>query len=338
MSAALHLASEQPLFKRLGCLGGQFQVVKPLPLSVHDHFYASAIQALGLDKLEAAERIQQLYSMPLEQLLQIPPMVPSCPVFDGDFCKEMPSFDALRGGISHLLHRGWCEELIIGDCEMDVSTSIVSTSTHKSKMLQSSIFMLALGHRVAGIGSAFSKSLDNSLSDVPGAKEKIFERYGIQEQDDAKATRQILNFAQDAIFYAPAVALAKAWSGAAHLYHFNEPNPWGGPWKGRASHLTDLGFLFHNFDEYMTDAQRAVGARYASDLIEFVNGKAPWPALGRNGGDTVRVYGSSDSGMIATTTDLGATATQRRTWAQELLEEFGADRINDAVHRFLAGQ
>lgn len=205
-------------------------------------------------------------------------------------------------------------------------------------MQQSNIFMLALGSRVAGIGGAFSKSLDNSLAEVPGAKGKIFHRYEIQEQDDAKATQGILNFAQDAIFYAPALALAKAWSGPAYVYHFNEPNPWDGPWKGRASHITDIGYLFHNFDEYMTDAQRAVGARYASDLIEFTNGKAPWPALGEGGKNRARVYGPSGSGLIATTAELGATATGRRTWAYEVLEDIGADRANDAVHRFLAGQ
>lgn len=115
------------MFKRLACLGGQFQLVKPLPLSVHDQFYASAILALGLDRLEAAERVKQLYAMPHEKLSQIPPTVPSCPVLDGDYCREMPSFDALRGGISSTLHRGWCKELLIGECEMDVSMAIVRT-------------------------------------------------------------------------------------------------------------------------------------------------------------------------------------------------------------------
>lgn len=70
MSVTLHLASEQPLFKRLGCLGGQFQVVKPFSLAVHNQFYAGATQALGLDRLEAAERAKQLHYMPLEKFLQ----------------------------------------------------------------------------------------------------------------------------------------------------------------------------------------------------------------------------------------------------------------------------
>ncbi|UPL03134.1 hypothetical protein LCI18_014068 [Fusarium solani-melongenae] len=209
--------------------------------------------------------------------------------------------------------------------------------SHMSNIPQSSIFMLALGPRVAGIGAAFSESLDNSLADIPDAKEKILTRYGIKEQDDdAEVIQRILNFAHDAIFYVPAVALAKAWSGPAYVYHFNEPNPWDGPWKGRASHLTDIGFIFHNFDGYMTDAQRAVGARYASDLIEFANGNAPWPALGER--NTARIYGPSVRGIIATTTELDSNATQRRTWAQEMLEDIGADRVNNAVHHFLAGQ
>lgn len=123
---------------------------------------------------------------------------------------------------------------------------------------QSSILTLALGPRLAGMGAAFSRSLDNSLADVQGAREKVFQRYGVQEQDDAKGIQSIHNSAQDAVFYDPAVALAKAWSGPAYMYHFNEPNLSDGPWNGRASRLTDIRFAFHNFDDYLTDAQRAV--------------------------------------------------------------------------------
>lgn len=68
-----------------------------------------------------------------------------------------------------------------------------------------------MGLRLAGIGAAFSKSRDNSLADAQGAKANISQIYGVQEQDDAKAIQSILDFAQDAVLYAPAVALAKAW-------------------------------------------------------------------------------------------------------------------------------
>lgn len=121
VSASLHLASEEPLFKRVACLSGQFLAVKPLPDPVHEHFYAESVRILGLDNLSPTERVSHIQGLNADEVAKISAF-PSRPIIDGNICLEMPSVKAVAGEIPTTLHRGWCQDLFIGDCQFDVST------------------------------------------------------------------------------------------------------------------------------------------------------------------------------------------------------------------------
>lgn len=121
VSASLHLASEEPLFKRAACLSGQFLAVKPLPDPIHEHFYAESVRILGLDNLSPSERVSRIQGLNTDEVAKISAF-PSRPIVDGNICLEMPSVKALAGGVPTTLHRGWCQDLFIGDCQFDVST------------------------------------------------------------------------------------------------------------------------------------------------------------------------------------------------------------------------
>jgi carboxylesterase type B len=111
-----------------------------------------------------------------------------------------------------------------------------------------------------------------------------------------------LRFATEISFYAPALAFAKGWPQTKEnkffLYHFNEGNPWEGRFKGEAGHILDVAFLFQNFNEFLTDEQKAVAHAYAEDFINFVNGEDPWPPV-EGGKIGARVYGPSSAGITA---------------------------------------
>jgi len=86
------------------------------------------------------------------------------------------------------------------------------------------------------------------------------------------------------------VTIAAAWGSNAYVYHFNEPNPWEGPWKGEATHVLDVAFLFQNYNDYLSEAQRRSAQTLAEDLIEFLYGRAPFPSWTREQGGA-KVYG-----------------------------------------------
>ncbi|KAL4865049.1 hypothetical protein BDV12DRAFT_200513 [Aspergillus spectabilis] len=93
-------------------------------------------------------------------------------------------------------------------------------------------------------------------------------------------------------------------SGQAFIYQFNEPNTWDGPWKGHANHILDVAYLFQNFNEHLSEAQRAAAVQSAKNVIAFCNGNPPWAAFRWEVGDQYsRVYGGRDettSGKIFT--------------------------------------
>lgn len=164
----------------------------------------------------------------------------------------------------------------------------------------------------------------------------VFEVYGIYEKlDDKEALVSILNFGHDIAFYSPVVAIAKAWNGPKYVYHFNEPNPWTGRWEGRTCHLTDLAFLWHNYDEFLTENQRQVGIQFSTDLIRFSNGKAPWPAF-QQSNPLLRTYGPSSQGFFSGVSDLHSSSAGRRTVISDLIEKAGADVLLEVFLSFLA--
>lgn len=93
---------------------------------------------------------------------------------------------------------------------------------------------------------------------------------------DADAWPFILDFANDINFQAPARAYASVWPSTSYQYRFREPNPWEGPWQGHSSHVLDVAYLFLNFAERLTPSQAKLAEEFATDILKFVNGTAPF--------------------------------------------------------------
>ncbi|KAJ5809224.1 uncharacterized protein N7503_001442 [Penicillium pulvis] len=305
VSASLHLASEEPLFKRVACLSGQFLAVKPLPDPVHEHFYAESVRILGLDNLSPSERVSRIQGLNADEVAKISAF-PSRPIVDGDICLEMPSVKAVAGGIPTTLNQGWCQDLFIGDCQFD-----------------GSIMAGALDHRKSGIGKAFGEHLEKEVKDIPGLAGKILSAYTINSgNNDDHSLHGVLRLLNDVFFYIPTVYLAQSWKdGAAYVYRFNSRNPWEGRWQGEASHITDLTMLLHNFDEFLTEEQKEAGRDYTRDLLTFVSGKKPWQAFDRHEAFE-REYGTLSGG--------------RRKFIWDIVEEIEPDRLAFVLEQFIA--
>ena len=130
-SATVQLNSQEPLFKRLMSMGGTSLLMRPLPPVVHEATYDTVISQLGLKDMSAEDRIAALLQMPSEELLsKIPPHVPLLPLIDGDIVSAPSSFpkiaDRTETGVSEVPGKAWCKDLLIGDCQSDVSVASLS--------------------------------------------------------------------------------------------------------------------------------------------------------------------------------------------------------------------
>lgn len=151
-----------------------------------------------------------------------------------------------------------------------------------------------------------------------------------------------MQFASDITFYAPAITMAANWPSSrnskAYLFHFNEPNPWDGPYKGKASHVLDVAYLFQNYAEHLTDDQKAVGRAFGSDFIEFVNGGSPWHPVSA-GKMCARVYGPSDTKETVKFVDSGdAAESGRNRKIHELGSALGFDALGEVYTNFFQGR
>ncbi|KAI9926750.1 hypothetical protein MW887_003844 [Aspergillus wentii] len=325
VSATLHLLSEEPLFKQLVSMGGTSLLMKPLPPPVTEWIYAGVLKALGLSDLSVKDRIEALLNLPATDILtKVPPTFPLIPALDGDVVHSNLTFaDWRNGAASNLPGYSWCKRAMIGDCQYD-----------------GSILAYMLLPRKAGIAESFRKSAETTLPDHPSVTQKLIDGYNITPNvRDDEAMKNILHFATDIAFYAPAVTLAQAWpANSAYLYHFNEPNPWDGSGKGEATHILDVAFLFQNYNEKLSDEQAASARAFAADMIAFVNENEPFQSHGTNKASAAQVYGIRTPGGVATVNGGKPEDYGRRSRIWDLAREVNLDQLAGVWDSFVAGR
>ncbi|KAH7124141.1 carboxylesterase-like protein [Dendryphion nanum] len=332
LSATVLLLSKEPLVKRVLSTGGAVLLFKPIPDVVTEDAYQKIVEAFGLADKTPEERIKALLTIPADDLWQKVPLgTPLIPSVDDETFPGMPTFSAVSSKSddpSFLIPgREWCAAVMIGESQFDANI----------------LAYLVLDMRSSGIGSAFVDSARKTLSVHPQAAEELLSAYSISAStDDDEAMNAILQFASEISFYAPALAFAKGWPNTQEhkffLYHFNEGIPWEGRFKGRAGHILDVAYLFQNYNEHLTDAQKAVARAYGKDFISFVNGEDPWPPVS---GDKLgaRVYGPSDDGITAKYVESGnPEEIGRNSRVLKLGEMASFDAILDVFQNFLQGR
>ena len=191
-----------------------------------------------------------------------------------------------------------------------------------------------LGPRTTGVAKTFCDSIHKTLGDND---KRVLEAYSINpNQSDKEGLYNILKFSNDISFFAPVIAFAQGWPGKAYVYHFNEPNPWDGEWKGEAGHVLDVAYLFQNYNEFLDEAQRQVAVSFAGDFIKFVNGKSAWTSFETKKG--AQVYGPSGKGFTAEFVEGIATEKLgRRNTIYELADHLGLDGLAGVWSAFFTG-
>jgi hypothetical protein len=99
--------------------------MKPIPPQVTESIYSAVTGKLGLATKLPEERIEALKEATIEDLLSATANLPLIPFIDGELIMAPATFS--RWSFQEKLLPGieWCESIMIGDCEMDVSTSLL---------------------------------------------------------------------------------------------------------------------------------------------------------------------------------------------------------------------
>ncbi|KAF3763587.1 hypothetical protein M406DRAFT_49189 [Cryphonectria parasitica EP155] len=274
-----HLQANEPLFSQLVALGGS-PLIQPIPINVAEIAYGIAIGALGLDKLPPAEQVQALLDIPAQDLRK---------KLDG---------------------AGFPLTAVVDEHSIKVTPTLTGLADTD-----------ALKSLFPGVG--WCKSIMMGDAQLDGM---IIGITALAHRTDNLATLPILHFINDIVFAQGAKATAQAWARAgprlgtkSFLTHFNMPNPWAGPWQGHASHALDAAIVLGNFNEYLSDGQRACAEKMASDLLTFVNGQDPFPPYsGGEGGASMVYYAEVDSKEDASRVVENSSESGRRTVLEDI--------------------
>jgi hypothetical protein len=125
VSLSLLLIVNKPLFTRVIMMSGDATLRQPQRMRWHDRMYMENVKLLGLENLTAQERVRTLRTMPAEDLVARLPMSQHwCAVVDGEFLVEDIDLGLLGDCEKPAGKPEWCEAVVIGDTEHDVSSSI----------------------------------------------------------------------------------------------------------------------------------------------------------------------------------------------------------------------
>jgi len=107
-----------------------------------------------------------------------------------------------------------------------------------------------------------------------------------------QAVRSAMKFFTVNGFVRPAIDYAKAWPNPskAHLFAFNQGNPFPGQFQGDATHTVDALYQFQTMAHlFPTQVDKDIGVDFALALIDFAHGIENIPPIGKDG--TLKVWG-----------------------------------------------
>lgn len=196
---------------------------------------------------------------------------------------------------------------------------------------------MGLAERKSGIASALQTSLANNIGASSASAVLVAYNISASSSDDV-AMQSIIDLATDIAYYAPALTFARSWPGKTYYYHFNEPNPWDGTFKGCSTHMLDAAFLFQNFNEKLGENEKQVAIALARDFVAFANGVKPWNEFDATKGNA-KAFGPSSASVFSLIEGNGRGHGRRETLFKLQKEgKLDLDALSVAWDLFIAGK
>ncbi|TVY82959.1 Lipase, partial [Lachnellula suecica] len=262
----LHTSPPFPLFQRAIIMSGDATVRRPRDMAWQNNHYLSISKHLNLTHLSPAANKEHFLNIPANEFVEALPIFSHwSPNIDGEFLKEGAAIGMLRDESDRRDKPDWCKQILVGDCEHDGSI-LEARLMHHPKALERLHTSIAL-----------------SLTDAES--EKVLYAYNLYGEPDAKRLyKGLMELGSELRFFLPGVEMRKGWGRKGFRYHFHQPNPVSGKWKGYASHELDLAYLLGDYNAFLPKGDCRLAKEMAGFWVGFAYGE------GLSGGVRMRCW------------------------------------------------
>ncbi|CAK7222057.1 hypothetical protein SBRCBS47491_004740 [Sporothrix bragantina] len=315
ISVWMQFLKGEPLFSRGIVMSGDTHLRQPQPLERGETIYQELLREVKADGLPVAERVALLHGLTWQQLIALPQNMRCFPIIGGGY--DDLSWEPEKGRAQIARSLAWCKTLVIGDCELDAA-AMLPTFRHPDAhaRLRTALERAGLASHEVDEIFAFYKLEQTSL---------IPESTGVHTG--------IVELASDVRFYAPIVTEGRlSANGNVHVYHFHEPNPFDGPFVGRAGHVLDVAYTLQTYQHLLPSASQAVSEAMGLYAISVAHGDLD-NAAGQPAGSSTSNSNSTKSVFVWDTEHkrhvLSAEEYDHtfRRGAGELLERIGVSKL-----------
>ncbi|CAK7237844.1 hypothetical protein SEUCBS140593_010158 [Sporothrix eucalyptigena] len=245
----------EALFSRGIVMSGDTHLRQPQPLERGEEIYKDLLRQIKADGLPVAERVALLRSLPWQKLIALPQNTRCYPTISGGY--DGLSWDTETGRAQIQRSFAWCKTLVVGDCELD-ATAMVPTFRFPDSL------------------DRLRASLQQALLS-PQEVEDVFQFYRLEQQDlvfEATGVHLgIVELASDVRFYCAVVTEDRLSTGSnVHVYHFHEPNPFEGPFIGRAGHVLDVAYTLQTYKHLLPPESQPVSEAMGLYVIGVAHG------------------------------------------------------------------
>ncbi|KAH7390379.1 Alpha/Beta hydrolase protein [Cadophora sp. MPI-SDFR-AT-0126] len=271
--STLLLVNTPALFNQAIIMSGESTLRKARRMRWQNKLYATNTRFLGLEDLTSEERRRAMYEMSAEELVQKLPMFQNwSPCLDGKYIAEEVDLGMLSYRTGSAGRPKWCEKILIGDVAQDGTVL-------KARIMDNPDIMSRLHDSLAATCSAQERK---SLLDSYGLSGNL------RSEQQYAGLQQLCS---DLRFYFPVLNTVEGWEREkCFRYHFHQPNPIQGTFKGLASHELDVAYLLQNFSGLDGEHEK-LGREMATEWIHFTHGHG-WDRA--NGQNEVLVIGPNE--------------------------------------------
>ncbi|OOQ83118.1 hypothetical protein PEBR_36572 [Penicillium brasilianum] len=262
ISIHLHLLAEHALFDRAIMMSGAAPVLSPREPEIYQRDWNRLCEKTGVKASTAAERLKQLRSLSVDEIMKQSTPAAMGPVADGKLLKSGWTYEE---NVSNKR----CKEIILGDTNVE---AIIFDGLLK-RLPQDRFHEL--------VNEAFSVEDAQQLYLKFG-----FSREPQSEEDFRKAFRLLIGnafFNYSNVGIAKASKVSDAWRDKVYLYHFEEPSPFPGLTQGISYHGLCAMLMHLNELPNCPPPTQEVALEAARIWTAFAHGNQPWEPYSQKG-------------------------------------------------------
>lgn len=255
MSVCHHTWAANPAtFHRGISMSGSLHTWPVWSLEQHERRWNVLLKRFGIDPL-ASDALDRLRDVPEAEIA-----VATCPIegtidATGNMCDDGWFYASSPSPGKYTSPPAWLNSFMIGNV------------THEGMIFSHNLSVQTLELARQRL-SIFLKEPEIEL---------VLRAYGINPSastDDWK--RNLEQMVADGLFGFLDRRHAQASEIPTYAYHFDQKSTLDGLYTGLAHHAIDIGYVFLNMKEQMTDGQRRIASKVAGDFLDFAYGREPW--------------------------------------------------------------